>query len=142
LFNIHTRPHTGKLWRDFKPADRVLLDVPCSGSGVWRRNPGLQWCFTEETLQEHVALQQEILEHFADAVKPGGHLIYSTCSLFPEENELQIRSFLERHPEFTPAMQMHPLTRRTTEGIFRFAPVDNADCDFMFAAVLEKSARE
>lgn len=140
LFNIRTRPHEGRLWRDFTPCDRVLLDVPCTGSGVWRRNPGMQWSFTPEKLAEHVKLQKEILENFCTAVKPGGFLIYSTCSLFPEENELQIKEFLERHEEFVLKEGRNPLTGTFTDGCYRFNAADG-DCDCMFAAVMEKSAR-
>ena len=140
LFNIRTRPHEGKMWRDFTLCDRVLLDVPCTGSGVWRRNPGMQWSFTPEKLEEHVKLQQEILENFCSAVKPGGFLIYSTCSLFPEENELQVKAFLERHEEFVLKEGRHPLTGVFTDGCYRFN-ANEGDCDYMFAAVMEKSAR-
>lgn len=140
LFNIRTRPHEGKLWRDFALCDRVLLDVPCTGSGVWRRNPGMQWSFTPEKLAGHVKVQKEILEHFCTAVKPGGSLIYSTCSLFPEENEIQISDFLERHEEFVLKEGRHPLTGEFADGCFRFNAKDG-NCDYMFAAVMEKSAR-
>ena len=140
LFNIRTRAHEGKLWRDFTPCDRVLLDVPCTGSGVWRRNPGMQWSFTLEKLESHVKVQREILENFCTAVKPGGTLIYSTCSLFPEENELQIKDFLERHEEFTLKEGPHPLTGVFADGCYRFNAGDG-NCDYMFAAVMEKSAR-
>ncbi|MBR7139406.1 MAG: RsmB/NOP family class I SAM-dependent RNA methyltransferase [Lentisphaeria bacterium] len=140
LFNIRTRPHEGKLWRDFTPCDRVLLDVPCTGSGVWRRNPGMQWSFTAEKLAEHVKLQKEILENFCTAVKPGGYLIYSTCSLFAEENEIQVKEFLERHEEFVLKEGPNPLTGKFSDGCYRFNAADG-DCDYMFAAVMEKSAR-
>ena len=140
LFNIRTRPHEGKLWRDFAPCDRVLLDVPCTGSGVWRRNPGMQWSFTQEKLDSHIKVQQEILEHFCSAVKPGGFLIYSTCSLFEEENEMQINEFLERHEEFVLKECRHPLTGEFGSGCFRFNAADG-NCDYMFAAIMEKSAR-
>lgn len=140
LFNIRTRPHDGKLWRDFTPCDRVLLDVPCTGSGVWRRNPGMQWSFDAEKIASHVKLQKEILENFAPAVKKGGILIYSTCSVFPEENEEQIRDFLERHEEFVLKEGPHPLTGVFGDGCFRFN-TEQGDCDCMFAAVMEKSAR-
>ena len=140
LSNIRTRAHEGRLWRNFSPCDRVLLDVPCTGSGVWRRNPGMQWSFTEKLLEEHVIRQKEILERFSPAVKPGGFLIYSTCSLFPEENELQIKAFLERHEEFVLKEGRNPLTGEFCGGCYRFAASDG-NCDFLFAAVMEKSAR-
>ncbi|MBR2374327.1 MAG: RsmB/NOP family class I SAM-dependent RNA methyltransferase [Lentisphaeria bacterium] len=140
LFNIRTRAHDGKLWRDVSPFDRVLLDVPCTGSGVWRRNPGMQWSFTPEKLESHVKVQKEILEHFCAAVKPGGTLIYSTCSLFAEENEMQINDFLEHHEEFVLKEGRNPLTGEFCSGCYRFN-ADDGNCDYMFAAVMEKSAR-
>ena len=140
LSNIRTRLHDGRLWRDFSPCDRVLLDVPCTGSGVWRRNPGMQWSFTEKLLEDHCRRQEEILERFCTAVKPGGTLIYSTCSLFPEENELQVKAFLERHEEFVLKEGRNPLTGVFCDGCYRFDAADG-NCDCMFAAVMEKSAR-
>ena len=140
LSNIRTRVHDGRPWRNFSPCDRVLLDVPCTGSGVWRRNPGMQWSFTEKLLEDHVARQREILERFCAAVKPGGTLIYSTCSLFPEENELQVKAFLERREEFVLKEGRNPLTGVFCDGCYRFNASDG-NCDFLFAAVMEKSAR-
>ena len=66
--------------------DAILLDVPCSNTGVIRRRPDVRWHFSLNKLQELVALQQRILENCADAVRPGGRIIYSTCSLEEEEN--------------------------------------------------------
>ena len=95
---------------------------------------------TPEKLEEHVKLQREILENFSPAVKPGGFLIYSTCSLFPEEKELQIKKFLERHEAFVLKEGINPLTGAFGNGCFRFSAGDG-NCDFMFAAIMEKSAR-
>jgi len=80
--------------------DRVLLDVPCSGSGAWRRNPESKWRLTPEKLAEYGVTQGEILRRAAPLVKPGGRLIYATCSILMEENEDQIESFLKQQPEF------------------------------------------
>ena len=85
--------------------DRVLVDAPCSGSGTWRRNPDLKRRFCEQDLKELVVKQQQILERAASLVKsggdnkPAGRLIYATCSLFAEENTLQVQKFLDTHAD-------------------------------------------
>ncbi len=80
--------------------DAVLLDVPCSNSGVVRRRPDVRWRFTREKVRDLVCLQRAILEGAAPLLRPGGRLAYSTCSIEPEEDGDQVRRFLERHPEF------------------------------------------
>ncbi len=81
--------------------DRVLVDAPCSGTGVWRRNPDARWKQLGPEVAELVALQARILNSAARLVKPGGRLIYATCSLLPDENQNQIETFLAAHPEFS-----------------------------------------
>jgi 16S rRNA (cytosine967-C5)-methyltransferase len=81
--------------------DRILLDVPCSNTGVIRRRPEVRWRFSTTGLTEMTELQAAILENMARYVKPGGLLVYSTCSLEPEENQQQIDRWLTRHPEYT-----------------------------------------
>lgn len=81
--------------------DRVLVDAPCSGSGTWRRNPDAKWRLTPERVAELVALQASILDDACRLVKPGGRLIYVTCSLLAEENQAQIAHFLDGHPPFS-----------------------------------------
>ncbi|GAB5388366.1 MAG: RsmB/NOP family class I SAM-dependent RNA methyltransferase [Alphaproteobacteria bacterium] len=81
--------------------DRVLLDVPCLGTGTWRRNPDMRWRKSMPDLQEIVPLQTSILDSAARLVKPGGRLIYGTCSLLPPENDGQVDAFLERDDRFT-----------------------------------------
>lgn len=78
-------------------ADRVLLDVPCSGLGVLRRNPDTKWKLSEEEVNRLQGLQAEILENYSRMVKPGGKLVYATCSILPGENEHQVQKFLLRH---------------------------------------------
>jgi len=82
-------------------ADRLLLDVPCSGLGVLRRNPDAKWKLSIERISELKSLQQKILENYSAMVKPGGKIVYSTCSLLPSENEMQIENFFknEKHRE-------------------------------------------
>jgi 16S rRNA (cytosine967-C5)-methyltransferase len=81
--------------RHKQSADRVLVDAPCSGSGTWRRNPDIKWRFTPKDLEEVTAVQQSILQSAARLVKPGGRLVYATCSVLREENEHQVDQFLK-----------------------------------------------
>ena len=80
--------------------DVVLVDAPCSGLGTLRRNPGMKWMVTEETVQEVSQKQQHILQASAELVKPGGIIGYATCTLFREENEGLVETFLSTHPGF------------------------------------------
>ncbi|MCD8525857.1 MAG: RsmB/NOP family class I SAM-dependent RNA methyltransferase [Alphaproteobacteria bacterium] len=102
---IEVRPLTddkNKKWlrRQGEKFDIVLTDVPCSGSGTWRRNPDMRWRTYGPSLEELTAIQAEILDKVVHAVKPGGKLVYATCSLFREENEAQVEAFLKRHEGF------------------------------------------
>jgi 16S rRNA (cytosine967-C5)-methyltransferase len=81
-------------------ADAVLVDAPCSGTGVLRRRVDARYRRKPEDIRDLAAIQREILDQAAALVKPGGRLVYSTCTLEPEENQEQLHSFLERHPEF------------------------------------------
>ncbi len=81
-------------------AERVLVDVPCSGSGAWRRAPASKWRLTADALQRYTAMQAVILDQASLLVKPGGRLIYATCSVLPQENEDQIHAFLSRAKMF------------------------------------------
>lgn len=76
-------------------ADRLLLDVPCSGLGVLRRNPDTKWKLSPESIQKVQETQQEILQTYPTMLKKGGQLVYATCSILPSENELQVKKFLE-----------------------------------------------
>jgi 16S rRNA (cytosine967-C5)-methyltransferase len=82
-------------------ADRVMVDAPCSGTGTYRRKPDARYRITPEQLEEHVARQKTLLARFAALVKPGGRLIYGTCSVLREENEAVVEDFLAKHPDFS-----------------------------------------
>jgi 16S rRNA (cytosine967-C5)-methyltransferase len=84
-----------------KSADAVLIDVPCTGTGTFRRHPDARWRLKVSDLSVMASLQASVLRAAAAIVKPGGLLIYSTCSLEPEENELQVADFLGKNPEWT-----------------------------------------
>jgi 16S rRNA (cytosine967-C5)-methyltransferase len=95
------------------PYDAVLLDAPCSGTGTWRRSPQLKWTTTPQSIAADAARQRDVLHRFSALVKPGGRLIYATCSLSRVENEDTIAAFLASHPDFTPA----PLAGLSTPGL-------------------------
>ena len=106
--------------------DRVLVDAPCTGTGTWRRNPDARGRLRELDLAELVPKQAHILDDAARLVRPGGRLIYATCSIFIEENEAQVDAFLARVPSFTVVpsgldganyLSLTPL-RHGTDGFF------------------------
>jgi len=102
---IETRPlsdEKSRKWlrRQKQSFDVALVDVPCSGTGTWRRNPDTRWRNYGPSVEEIIPVQADILERVAGVVKPGGRLVYATCSLLPEENEQQIEKFLGVHPEY------------------------------------------
>ncbi len=82
--------------------DRVLVDAPCSGLGTLRRNPDLKWRQSPKSVQELTVKQTAILQSAARLLKPGGRLVYATCSVLPEENEVIAEAFSAAHPEFVP----------------------------------------
>jgi 16S rRNA (cytosine967-C5)-methyltransferase len=101
--NVETRliDHGKVVRRLYGSADRLLLDVPCTGSGVLRRNPDAKWRINEAYLAHCQALQAEILDRYSRICKPGGRMVYATCSILREENQEQIAGFLTRNPGFT-----------------------------------------
>lgn len=105
-FNVTRRALSGEADKWIKrhkgTADRVLVDAPCSGSGTWRRNPDARWRTTPEDLAELTAKQARILASAARLVRPGGRLVYATCSMFEEENGAQVAAFLAARPDFAP----------------------------------------
>jgi 16S rRNA (cytosine967-C5)-methyltransferase len=80
--------------------DKVLVDAPCTGTGTWRRRPDTKWRLNQKNLDERVSQQQEALAQAAQFVRPGGILVYVTCSILPEENEMQVNRFSANNPEF------------------------------------------
>ncbi len=81
-------------------ADRVLIDAPCSGIGVLKRNPDSKWKLQPEFVENIIKTQADILENYSKLVKKGGKLVYATCSILPSENEEQVQNFLQEHSEF------------------------------------------
>jgi 16S rRNA (cytosine967-C5)-methyltransferase len=98
--------------------DRVCVDVPCLGTGTWRRNPDAKWRSRPEDLAELVERQQQILRSASGLVRPGGRLIYATCSLLREEDEIQAETFLVAAPDFS----LLPVSRAWEETIGGTSP--------------------
>ena len=100
--NVQVVTKPGELAGLVAHMDLVLVDAPCTGSGTWRRRPDAKWRLTRRQLDARLGEQQAILQDAARFVKPGGRLVYITCSLFREENQSQIAGFRERNPGFVP----------------------------------------
>ena len=124
LHNIETRALSSERdkWvkRHQNHFDLVLVDAPCTGTGTWRREPDKRWRTLGPEITELVPLQRNILESACRLVKPGGRLVYATCSLLAEENEYQVAAFVKDHPEFEISGKPMSLTpaQHDTDGFF------------------------
>lgn len=147
--NAQTRsPEPGALDDLAGKMDRVFVDAPCTGTGTWRRRPDAKWRLSEDQLQQRLGEQSEIMDAAAQLVKPGGTLIYVTCSVLPQENAHQITAFVERHSDFAP-LNMHdvwsetfgggmPTPKYTGDEGLMLSPA-STDTDGFFISVLRKS---
>ncbi len=126
-------------WWDKQPFDRILVDAPCSASGVVRRHPDIKWLRREKDLAGFVRLQREILDALWQVLTPGGKMLYCTCSLFPQENASQIDAFLYRHPD----ARCLPLKQDENAATVGNGPylqwIPHPDHDGFFHALLEKT---
>lgn len=118
-------------------ADLVLLDVPCSGSGTWRRHPDARWRLTAQDLETYCTAQASILKRGAALVKPGGRLVYVTCSILARENEEQVTRFLASNAEFTQADIDASLPGIRIKGSLQMAP-HITGTDGFFVSMLPK----
>jgi 16S rRNA (cytosine967-C5)-methyltransferase len=121
--------------------DLVFVDAPCTGSGTWRRHPDAKWRLTPQQLERRIAEQDSVLAGAAAFVKPGGRLIYVTCSLLAEENEDRVAAFTSAHPAFAaePAALDGAEAWRTGASFLRLTP-RNAGTDGFFVASLRRTA--
>ncbi|NMG48053.1 SAM-dependent methyltransferase [Azoarcus communis] len=147
LSNVHpvliAHENDAKVKRLAGKADRVLVDAPCSGLGTLRRNPDLKWRQSDAAVDEMVVKQGAILAAAARLVRPGGRLVYATCSLLAEENDAVVDAFLAAQPGFRAVsaesvLEAQGVTLTTGERL-RLSP-DAHDTDGFFAAVLERVA--
>jgi 16S rRNA (cytosine967-C5)-methyltransferase len=148
LSNVHPQhidsENDSRIKRLSEKIDRVLVDAPCTGLGTLRRNPDLKWRQSEPGLAELVVKQGAILAAAARLVKPGGRLVYATCSILPEEDDGVVAAFLSAHPQFRP---LHCGELLAAQGIaldtgehLRVYPHSHG-MDGFFAAALERRAR-
>jgi len=124
--------------------DRVFVDAPCTGIGTWRRNPDAKWRLKPEDVTELAALQAEILASAQRLVKPGGRLIYVTCSLLADENEMQVERFLAAHADF----KLVPIAQVWAETVGTACPAEGGmlrlttarhHTDGFFVAIMQRS---
>lgn len=118
--------------------DGVLVDAPCSGSGTWRRAPHLKWTTTPEQIARHATAQLDLLRQFSARVRPGGRLIYATCSLARSENTKVMEAFLAQQPEFTPVAPMADFGYASDGVGLAILPAAH-DTDGFYVATLRRS---
>ncbi|WP_296600005.1 RsmB/NOP family class I SAM-dependent RNA methyltransferase [Phenylobacterium sp.] len=121
--------------------DLVFIDAPCTGTGSWRRHPDTKWRLTPDALAKRQQDQDQVLEEGTKYLKPGGRIVYVTCSVLPEEDEDRVEAFLARHPDFArrPAASAPDLARLLTPaGDLRLTP-RSSNTDGFYVAVLEKA---
>jgi 16S rRNA (cytosine967-C5)-methyltransferase len=122
-----------------RPVSAVLMDAPCLGTGTFARHPDARWRVTSDALSALARRQARLLDGAATVVAPGGLLLYSTCSIEPEENEQQVSAFLERHPEFRrEANETFPATLTSPDGDLMILP-QRHHMDGAFAARLRRA---
>lgn len=128
--NIQVASHDDPKWKKLKKKmDWVLVDAPCTGTGTLRRNPDMKWNFSEANLLKVVGQQRTIFEKALSFLKPGGTIVYATCSILPEENERQVEHFLKTYKL---KLVGEPLKILPTEG----------GMDGFYGAVLQQSSEE
>jgi len=142
---ISTAEADARTYLPEQPPAAILLDAPCSGTGVLARRAELRWKLTPETITELAHLQVELLDHAASLLAENGTLLYATCSIEPEENEQQIDAFLIRHPEFMrdPASGSLPepfASKAGPNGTLLTLPGEQEGFDGGFAQRLKKAA--
>lgn len=148
LSNVHPQliegAHDRRIARLAGKADRVLVDAPCSGLGTLKRNPDLKWRQTPQSISEMTAKQASILSAAGTLVRPGGRIVYGTCSPLREENEDIVQGFLTAHPDFALKSVADVLAALKipldTGELLRLSP-ERHGCDGFFAAVLERGAK-
>jgi 16S rRNA (cytosine967-C5)-methyltransferase len=127
-------------WWDEKQFDRVLLDAPCTASGVMRRHPDGKWLRRAGDIAQFAQQQHRLLDALWPTLRPGGRLLYTTCSIFSEENEVRVRDFLSRHPDaWRREVPWPDGVRRHGDG--QLLPADGAgedNHDGFFYALVEK----
>ncbi len=126
---------TPEKWWDGKLFDRILLDAPCSGTGVIRRHPDIKWLRKSQDISALTELQQDILKNIWSLLKPGGTLLYATCSILPEENSEQVQRFINENPD----AEHIAITDQVNDIGWQILPNDNSMDGFYYAKLIKKS---
>jgi 16S rRNA (cytosine967-C5)-methyltransferase len=153
LSNVHPvwidSENDAKVKRLAGKIDRVLVDAPCSGLGTLRRNPDLKWRQSPESIEELQAKQYSILSAASKLLKPGGRLVYATCSILQQENQVIVLEFLKQHPNFVlldpkevlkgsfPMLNDIPVGSSLDSSWWQLWP-NRHETDGFFAAILER----
>jgi 16S rRNA (cytosine967-C5)-methyltransferase len=146
--NVQVRPPEPDALDDLKGRmDLVLIDAPCTGTGVWRRRPDAKWRLNPDALSRRLAEQDEVLDRAAQFVRPGGRLVYATCSVLREENEDRIAEFLRAQESFTPSdlasswlsIAAAPPPKWSHDGAIRLTPATTASDGFFVAALQRRT---
>jgi 16S rRNA (cytosine967-C5)-methyltransferase len=127
-------------WWNGKPFNCVLLDAPCSGSGVIRRHPDIKHLRKPDDLKAMAAVQERLLDRLWKTVAPGGHLLYVTCSIFPEENDEQLDRFLEQYPDAEARQIAAPAGQCGRHGLQTLPGVHNVD-GFYYSLLQKRGSR-
>lgn len=122
------------LWWDGEAFDRILVDAPCTGSGVIRRHPDIKLLRRPEDIDQLAETQQQLLDNLWPLLKPGGLMVYTTCSAFKQENEQQIEAFLQRHPDAAEVRPDRPPAQPRPFG-FQRLPGDDVMDGFYYACL-------
>lgn len=125
---------TPESWSPYRTFDRILLDAPCSATGVIRRHPDIKWLRRDSDIDELVKLQHDILNAIWPYLKPNGTLVYATCSVLPEENAQQIAEFLKTHPD----AKIEPLIKSDKFGKQNLPALTGGD-GFFYAKLIKTS---
>lgn len=131
-----------KINRFIGKANKVLVDVPCTGSGTLRRHPELKWIYNKNSIIKITDMQYKILESASRCVKEGGYLIYATCSIIPDENQFQIEKFIKNNKSFK-VIDIQKIFNKFCDNLFFQGPYlelrpDIHNTDGFFIAILEK----
>ena len=121
-------------WWDGTLYDKILLDVPCSATGVIRRHPDIKWLRKADDIEKLAELQSQILKNIWSLLKPGGTLLYATCSILPEENSTQVQRFIENNND----VDLIPITENESDIGWQILPNEHSMDGFYYAKLVKK----
>lgn len=132
--NVITGDAASQDWWNGELYDKILLDVPCSATGVIRRHPDIKWLRKANDIEKLAELQAQILKNIWSLLKPGGTLLYATCSILPEENSTQVRRFIENNND----VELMPITENESDIGWQILPNEHSMDGFYYAKLVKK----